>query len=103
MARYEVASAAVQVVAGARAHFVERGATLPEGVEEDVLERLLAEGLIAQIDEAEEPETVEVPEGNPTDDWSNKQLDAYAAAHAIDVKAAKNKAEKLAAFAAASA
>ena len=49
------------------------------------------------------PETVEVPEGNPTDDWSNKQLDAYAAAHAIDVKAAKNKAEKLAAFAAASA
>lgn len=101
MAAYEVTAAAVQVVAGARAHFVERGGILPDGVADDVLARLVDEGMIAELHLEEE--TVEIPEGTPTEDWSGKQLDAYAAAKGIDIKAAKNKAEKVAAIATASA
>lgn len=50
--------------------------------------------------EAVEPEQ-EFPLGEPAEDWSNKELDAYADAHGIDIKAAKNKPEKVAAIAAA--
>lgn len=54
-----------------------------------------------EVEPEEAEESVELPLGEPAEDWSNKELDAYADAHGIDIKAAKNKAEKLAAFAAA--
>lgn len=38
---------------------------------------------------------VTIPEGDPSDSWTNKQLDAYAAAHEIDLGGAGNKADKL--------
>lgn len=69
-------------------------------VHEDDLERfdrLNPEELTVETVEPEQ----EFPLGEPAEDWSNKELDAYADAHGIDIKAAKNKAEKLAAFAAA--
>ena len=72
---------------------------------EEGIQHALSVGLIAETEPVGsiEDDVVEVPEGDPSEDWSNKQLDAYAAAHGIDIKIAKNKAEKLAAFAAASA
>lgn len=84
-----------------------QGAPLPDSVDETEAARLLEGGFVEEIvtetpDESDDS-GVEVPEGDPSEDWSNKQLDAYAAAKGIDIKAAKNKAEKLAAFAAASA
>lgn len=70
-------------------------------VHEDDIERFdrlnPAEPAEVEATEAER----EFPLGDPAEDWSNKELDAYADAHGIDIKAAKNKAEKLAAFAAA--
>ena len=46
--------------------------------------------------EGSEPETVEIPEGDITEDWTVKQLKAYAKAENIDLGDAKNKAEILA-------
>ncbi len=45
------------------------------------------------------------PEGDPSEDWTHAQLDAYAEAQepAVDVSGATNKAEKVAALTAASA
>lgn len=45
-----VTAPAVQVTAGARAHFIERGGILPQGVDEAVLDRLVDEGLIAEYE-----------------------------------------------------
>lgn len=42
---------------------------------------------------------VEIPEGDPSDDWKVPQIDAYAAREGIDLGDAKNKADKLAAIA----
>lgn len=47
-----VIAPAVQVIVGGRAHFLEQGAVLPEGVDEATLTRFRAEGMIA--DEAVE-------------------------------------------------
>lgn len=46
--------------------------------------------------EGSESETVELPEGDITEDWTVKQLKAYAKAEDIDLGDAKNKAEILA-------
>jgi hypothetical protein len=46
--------------------------------------------------EGSEPETVELPEGDVTEDWTVKQLKAYAKAENFDLGDAKNKAEILA-------
>lgn len=47
---------------------------------------------------------VGIPEGDPTEEWTIKQIDAYAEREKIDLKdAGKAKAEKLAAIAAAKA
>lgn len=47
----------------------------------------------------ESDNAVEVPEGDPSDAWSVKQIDAYAADHGIDLSGASNKADKLAVIA----
>lgn len=49
-----VTAPAVQVVVGGRAHFLEEGAVLPEGVDEATLKRFRAEGLIADEAKAEQ-------------------------------------------------
>lgn len=41
------------------------------------------------------------PAGDPSEDWKGAELDAYAAEKSVDVSAAKNKAEKVAALLAA--
>lgn len=41
------------------------------------------------------------PEGEPSEEWTGKQLDAYAASKSVDLGAAKNKADKVAAIKAA--
>ena len=51
---------------------------------------------VEETEDTEETETVEIPEGDPTADWSTKQLDAYAELKEVDVKSAKNKPEKVA-------
>lgn len=38
---------------------------------------------------------VEIPEGDPSDSWTVKQIDAYAKANEIDLGDASNKGEKL--------
>lgn len=53
MSSHVVTSPAVQVTAGGRAYFLERGAVLPEGVAADVIEHLLANDL---IEAAERPD-----------------------------------------------
>lgn len=73
-------------------------------VHEDDLERFdRLNPAESEVESEDTEESVKIPQGDPTDAWSNKELDAYADAHGIDIKAAKNKTEKLAAFAAASA
>ena len=53
MAGHVVTSPAVQVIAGGRAFFLERGAALPGGVSESVIEHLLANDLIETVAESE--------------------------------------------------
>lgn len=43
--------------------------------------------------------SVEIPDGEPSDKWSNKQLDAYAVREGIDLGAPKNKGDRLTAIA----
>ena len=43
-----VTAAAVQITIGARAHLLERGALIPEGADEAVIDRLESEGMIAE-------------------------------------------------------
>lgn len=43
-----------------------------------------------------EDEVVAIPEGEPTSEWTNKQLDALAERDGVDLTGATNKAERLA-------
>jgi hypothetical protein len=98
---YVVESAAVQVVAGARAHFIERGAVVPEGVDGDVIARLLSEGMISELpveEETDEEAPVVIPEGDPTEKWTVAELEAFAADKGIDLSGPNKKPEKLAAI-----
>jgi hypothetical protein len=95
---YKVVGPVAVIRKGKSERYVNRGAVLPADLlDEDNAEHLVAVGLIEPVEVAED----EAPEGEPTEEWTNKQLDAYAAAKGIDIKAAKTKADKLAAFAAA--
>lgn len=46
---YQVVAPAIQVVVGARAHFLETGAVLPEGVAEADIKRLKGKGFIEKV------------------------------------------------------
>ncbi|MFD4111615.1 hypothetical protein ACFWWU_36490 [Streptomyces sp. NPDC058650] len=50
-----------------------------------------------------EPEVVEIPDGDPVEAWSGKQLKAYAEREQLDIGSAKSKAEIAAALVAAKA
>lgn len=48
-----------------------------------------------------EPDGPAYPDGEPSEDWTGKQLDAYAADKTVDLAGASTKAEKVAAIQAA--
>lgn len=59
----------------------------------------VSDGIRAYLDSrgySFEADQAEAPEGDPDESWTNKQLDAYAAAKEIDLSGAGNKAAKLA-------
>ncbi|MSS84972.1 hypothetical protein FYJ24_09390 [Actinomycetaceae bacterium WB03_NA08] len=66
------------------------------------IEHLVGAGLIEKVEVKTEPgDEGSIPEGEPSEEWTGKQLDAYAASKNIDVSKAKSKAEKVAAIMAA--
>lgn len=69
-----VIAPAIQVVVGSRAHFLETGAVVPEGVPAADLERLEREGFIEQVDDADE-----VPDSDPYDGVKLDDLKAMVA------------------------
>ena len=77
------------------ARILRRGAVVPEGVDTAQLEHLVSRGIISPVEV--EPPAPTFPEGDPTDKWTGKEIDAYARANGIDLTGAKNKADKLAA------
>ena len=86
----------VKDAAGKYTYFYE-GATVPAGFDNDNLTLLAEAGLVKEI--APEPEadaSGEVPEGDPSEDWTVKQLKAFAASKGIDLGDAKSKGDILA-------
>lgn len=55
------------------------------------------------IEGADAPEVVEIPDGDPVEAWTKKQLDAYAVREELDVGNAKSKPDIVAALIAAKA
>lgn len=95
-------AAAVKVPVGAAtgnrvAHIVRAGDIIPEGVDAEVLEKLVERRLIEKVEVADD--AVEIPEGVPSDKWNHEQLDAYAKREAIEFEGATKKDDKLAAIA----
>jgi len=73
-------------------------------VHEDDLERFDRLNVIQGAEPEQKPGPVEgpaVPEGDPSEEWTVKELEAYASEHGVDLSDAKNKADKLAAVTAA--
>lgn len=105
--QYSATAAFVKVSIGSPsgnrvAALLRRGDVLPEGVSEEQLKRLVDRGFIEEISvEATDSEETTLPEGDPSEDWSGKQLDKFAADLGIDLGAARTKADKVAAIAAA--
>lgn len=83
--------------------YLYKGAHIDKALYTDAsIEHVSGLGLVTEIEViAEEDAAVEIPEGDPSEDWSGKQLDAFAEAKGIDLSKAKNKADKVAAIAAA--
>lgn len=101
MAQYAAKSRVVKVAVGSAngnrvARILFAGDIVPDGVDEEQIERLVKRGLIEKVETGE----VELPEGDPTEKWSGPQLKRYATDNGIDIGAAKNKTEVLAAIAA---
>ncbi|UOQ58560.1 hypothetical protein MUN78_06980 [Leucobacter allii] len=94
------------------ATIVRRGDVIPQGVAQDHLDSLETRGLIEKV---EIPDTAEdsagttaktdgaeeIPEGDPAESWTGKQLKAYAVKHEINLGKAKSKPDMIAAIAAA--
>jgi len=105
--QYRATAAFVKVSIGSPsgnrvAALLRRGDVLPDGVSEDQLKRLVDRGFIEEIPvEADGSEEITLPEGDPSEEWSGKQLDKFAADLGIDIGGARTKADKAAAIAAA--
>jgi len=98
MAAYVVTAPAVQVVVEARVYFLERGASVPEGVAEDVLAHLVGIGYIAEAEVEAEP----VPDTEkPLDKMTTAKLVELAASEGIDLSNATKNADRVAAIVAA--
>jgi hypothetical protein len=63
----------------------------------DRFDRLHPAPVVPEVNDSD----VELPEGEPSEAWTGKQLDAYAEAFDIDLGSAKNKPDKVAAILAA--
>lgn len=105
MAAYVVTAPAVQVVVEARVYFLERGASVPEGVAEDVLAHLVGINYITEV-EAEapadpEPETIVQTVIDDLDKMTKAQLAEVAAAESIDLTGVSKNADVAAAITAA--
>ena len=87
----------VKDAAGKYTYFYE-GATVPEGFDKENLKVLAESGLVKEIvaRPADDDNATEVPEGDPAETWTVKQLKAYADAKGIDLGDAKSKGEVLA-------
>lgn len=72
-----VTAPAIQVRAGARQWFLETGATVPVGIDQDILDRLVDEGMIAEVAEPTEP-----AEGSDAEAEAKAKADAEAEAEA---------------------
>lgn len=103
MAAYVVTARAVQFIVGSRGFLLERGASVPEGVDEATLDRLLSRGYIDVVDELEpEPElVVSEPEPKPLEEMTTAELTELAAAEGIDLSGAKKNADRVAVIVAA--
>lgn len=94
------------------ATIVRRGDVIPQGVAQSLLDSLEARGLIEKVEIPDTAEAAagtpanadgaeEIPEGDPTESWTGKQLKAYAIKHEINLGKAKSKPDMIAAIAAA--
>ena len=83
--------------------YLYRGAIVdPEGFDEKSIAHVTGLGLVAEVEVATSDDTGPAfPEGDPSEEWSAKQLDAYAESKGFDIGSAKTKPEKVAAIAAA--
>jgi len=107
MAAYVVVARAVQFIVGSRGFLLERGAAVPEGVDEAVLERLVSRNFIAEVETDEEIEDggQGEPAGEPEDvdleKFTKAQLVELADDEGVDLAGAKTNAEMVAAIVAA--
>lgn len=89
----------VKDAAGKYTYFYE-GATVPDGFDKVNLAGLAEAGLVKEIvpeSDADADASAEVPEGDPSETWTVKQLKAFADAKGIDLGDAKSKGDVLAA------
>ncbi|MEV7472236.1 hypothetical protein AB0N33_00800 [Pseudarthrobacter oxydans] len=88
---------AVKDPAGKITYFYE-GATVPDGFDKDDVERLVESGMLEKVesDSSGSGSAPEIPEGDPSDSWTVKQMVAYAELHEIDLGGAKSKPDVLA-------
>ena len=107
MATYVVTAPAVQVVVEARVYFLERGASVPEGVAEDVLAHLVGIDYITEVEaeapaEETEPETVvdvvDVVEEKLLEKLTKADLTELATAEGVDLAGTKTNADIVAAI-----
>lgn len=98
MTLYTVKRAVVKVAIGPAsgnrvARILQAGDVVPGGVDQELLDSLEKRSLIEKV--AEDSDTDEIPEGDPTDKWTVKQLKAFAESKGIELGDAKNKSEIL--------
>ncbi|HEY5482825.1 MAG TPA: hypothetical protein VIK31_03300 [Propionibacteriaceae bacterium] len=108
MAAYVVTARAVQFIVGSRGFLLERGAAVPEGVDEDELARLESRSYIAEVEEIVEDleddgqgEPAGEPEDVDLEKLTKAQLVELANDEGIDLAGATKNAEMVAAIAAA--
>lgn len=78
--------------------YLYRGAPVPSHISTKEVARLVEGGFIEEI-----KTEAEYPEGEPVESWKGDQLKAYARDHQVDLGGATNKADMVAAIAAAKA
>lgn len=83
--------------------YLYRGAIVdPAGFDEESIAHVTSLGLVNEVEIAPaEDAGPAFPEGEPSEDWTAKQLDAYAESKGFDIGNAKTKPEKVAAIVAA--
>jgi hypothetical protein len=73
-----VVAASVQVTVGGRVHHCARGTDLPDGVETETVERLVAKGLVELVEDKQTDDDPEATE-EPSESWNHERIDGWAA------------------------